>query len=409
MCSRGWRRLRDTWRHVVEPLSPMRDEGMRRRSRLLASLLFSFMMLLAMVLVASATVDLAEPFLSSATMYLSMGLLAVLFGAYVVTRMGFYVAGAAVTVGTLSLAVFGAAIVVVSGWAPRYDPGDVNLLVFLIFPLLFSGMLLSLRQTLVFAVADGVGMLMLPLFFSHISVVDVLGGPLLLFVVVALLVAWTSLHRSQMEEIRRAELARSEERYRSIVEHAHAGILVVDDAYRIGFVNERLCQILGYSREELLGEDFRRFLDAESRELVAGRYRRRQRGDDVPSSYEFNVLTRDGETRRVQIISTMIQDVQGGGPQTMAQVLDITERMQAEREREQAMAEMHRALELEKRFKADAAHFFLNPIAIAKGYMEIAMEDMPDGCRDKIRASCNAVRRVENVIKNIVEKGEIRE
>ena len=403
---RGW--LRDVWRHLVEPAPSMQDAEMHRRSRLLASLLLSILVLLAAVLAASVVVDLAEPFLASHMMYLSVGVLAALLGAYGLTRKGLYGAGAAVTVGTLSLAVFFAAIVVISGWSPRYDPGDVNLLVFLIFPLLFSGMLLSLRQTLVFAVADGVGMLMLPLFFSHISVVDILGGPFLLFVVVALLVAWTSHHRDQLEEIRRAELARSEERYRSIVEHAHAGILIADDAYRLSFVNDRLCQMLGYPREDIMGADFRRFLDAESRALVTDRYRSRQRGEDVPSSYEFNVLTRNGEKRRVQIISTVIEDVQGR-KRTMAQVLDITERKQAEREREQAMAEMHRALELEKRFKADAAHFFLNPIAIAKGYMEIAMEDMPDDCKEKITASRNAIRRVENVIKNIVEKGEIRE
>lgn len=41
--------------------------------------------------------------------------------------------------------------------------------------------------------------------------------------------------------------------------------------------------------------------------------------------------------------------------------------------------------------------------------MELAMEDMPDDCRDTIEASRDAIRRVERVIKNIVERGEIRE
>lgn len=41
--------------------------------------------------------------------------------------------------------------------------------------------------------------------------------------------------------------------------------------------------------------------------------------------------------------------------------------------------------------------------------MEIAMEDMPDDSRNNIRASRDAIKRIETVIKTIDEKGEIHE
>ncbi len=85
------------------------------------------------------------------------------------------------------------------------------------------------------------------------------------------------------------------------------------------------------------------------------------------------------------------------------------QRRQAEEERQKALEEMERALELEKHFKADAAHFFLNPIAIAKGYMELGIEEMPEESEEKIHRARKAIKRVETVIKNIVEKGEIHE
>jgi len=88
---------------------------------------------------------------------------------------------------------------------------------------------------------------------------------------------------------------------------------------------------------------------------------------------------------------------------------DITQRKQAEKERERAMIEMERALKLEKHFKADAAHFFLNPIAIAKGYMDIHMENIDDEEQQHVTAAREAITRIEAVIKNIVEKGEIHE
>ena len=131
-------------------------------------------------------------------------------------------------------------------------------------------------------------------------------------------------------------LHQSEKRYRSIVEYSHVGIFIVDEAYRFVYVNDELCRILGRSRDEIADQDFRRFLDDESRGLVADRYVRRQRGEEVPPRYEFNVVRQDGEKRRVGISSTVIRD-SAGQAETVAQILDITERVQAEEERERLL------------------------------------------------------------------------
>ncbi len=72
-----------------------------------------------------------------------------------------------------------------------------------------------------------------------------------------------------------------------------------------------------------------------------------------------------------------------------------------------AEEEMRRALEEERRFKADTAHYFFNPIAIAKGYLEIAKED--GGDIEKIEKALKAIERIERVVKNVVIRGEIRE
>jgi two-component system cell cycle sensor histidine kinase/response regulator CckA len=131
--------------------------------------------------------------------------------------------------------------------------------------------------------------------------------------------------RKQAEE----RLRESEERYRSIVEYSHDGILIVDESYRFVYVNEVLCRILGRSAKEIIGQDFRKFLDDESRELVSNRYILRQKGVETPPRYEFNVVRKNGEKRRVEISSTVIKD-SANNLKTVAQLLDITERKQAE-------------------------------------------------------------------------------
>jgi PAS domain S-box-containing protein len=131
--------------------------------------------------------------------------------------------------------------------------------------------------------------------------------------------------RKRMEEA----LRESEERFRSIVENSQVGIMILDDAYRFLYVNDEVCRISGYSREEVMGQDFRQFLDEESKQLVAERYIRRQRGEKAPPRYEFNIVNKDGQKRRVEISSSVIRD-SAGAVKTVAQILDITERREAD-------------------------------------------------------------------------------
>jgi len=154
-----------------------------------------------------------------------------------------------------------------------------------------------------------------------------------------------ALHDLEVEEERRRAqeaLHESEAHYRSIVENSHAGVLIVDEAYRFVYVNDQLCRILARDRAEIIGHDFREFLDEESCDLVAERYRRRQRGEDLPTRYEFNVVRKDGEKRRVEISSTVIRTADGN-VRTIAQILDITERTHLQ-QRLDAIDELTRTL-----------------------------------------------------------------
>ncbi len=136
-----------------------------------------------------------------------------------------------------------------------------------------------------------------------------------------------AIDRKQAEDT----LRESEELYRSVVENSHNGIFIVDDRYRFIYTNEEMAKISKYTRKEIIGKDFREFLDKKSIHLVADRYKRRQKGEKIPSRYEFNIVRKDGEKRRVEISSTVIKN-SAGKMQTVAQILDITERKEIEEE-----------------------------------------------------------------------------
>ncbi|MEJ2250705.1 MAG: PAS domain-containing sensor histidine kinase [Candidatus Lokiarchaeota archaeon] len=109
-----------------------------------------------------------------------------------------------------------------------------------------------------------------------------------------------------------------------MVENSMEGIFIVDDSYKFVYANRELSRILGYPLEEIINNDFRNFLDEESLNKVVGRYKKRQRGERVVPRYEFNIIKKSGEKRRLEMISTATRELRGG-VKTIAQVLDITE------------------------------------------------------------------------------------
>jgi PAS domain S-box-containing protein len=154
----------------------------------------------------------------------------------------------------------------------------------------------------------------------------------------------------------------TEQMFRAIVENSHAGIFTVDDAFHITYANDMVSQLLLRSNEEIIGHDFREFLDEESQKLVAERYVRRQMGENVPPRYEFNIVQKDGHKRRVEISSTIFRSV-SGSLRTVGQVLDITERKQAEEELHKAHEELESRVEIRTSELSEANRLLQNEIA----------------------------------------------
>jgi len=134
--------------------------------------------------------------------------------------------------------------------------------------------------------------------------------------------------RKQAEEA----LRESEDRFRSVVENSHDSILIVDDNFRIIYVNDEVERLSGYSKQEMIGQDFRKFLAECSVPLVQDRYVRRLRGEGVPAQYEFKTLRKNGEIGDVEIKTSYIVD-RHGKMRIIAQLLDVTERKRIEEER----------------------------------------------------------------------------
>jgi PAS domain S-box-containing protein len=124
------------------------------------------------------------------------------------------------------------------------------------------------------------------------------------------------------------KLSEKDNRYKTIVSNSYEGIAIIDDAFQFDYINNQLELITGYSSEELIGSDFRNILTPESAVIVGQRYKDRQTGKDVPQKYTFQVKHKNGDIRTVEIHSSIVYSIEGT-PQTIAQILDITDREKA--------------------------------------------------------------------------------
>jgi PAS domain S-box-containing protein len=127
-------------------------------------------------------------------------------------------------------------------------------------------------------------------------------------------------------------LKEREKFFRSVVESSHDAILIIDDNFRIIYANDEAARLGGYSKEKMVGRDFRKNLAKDSRAMVEKRYLRCQREQRTQSQCEFWVTRRDGEKINVEAKCTIFKD-QHGNVRTIAHLREITERTEMENER----------------------------------------------------------------------------
>ncbi|MFB6298225.1 MAG: PAS domain S-box protein [Salinirussus sp.] len=127
---------------------------------------------------------------------------------------------------------------------------------------------------------------------------------------------------------RERRLAEERERYSTLVEQGSDGVAVVRDGEYV-FVNERLAEITGYDREELVGRPVEAPFTPEYRDVVRERHQRRVSGETPPSQYDVGIETVDGEELTVELAVSRI--THEGEPAVMANFRDVTDRKRRER------------------------------------------------------------------------------
>jgi PAS domain S-box-containing protein len=193
------------------------------------------------------------------------------------------------------------------------------------------------------------------------------------------------------------ENVRSEERYRAFVESALDGVVVIGVDGRLIYANERLAELLGFGREELIGTDCRDFLDEESYEVLFGERALRD-GGNGSSRGEIGIFRKDGGRREVEVSFTSILDSQGNG-NTVVFLKDVTEKKKMEEQLLQA--EKLRAV---GEMASGVAHDFNNALTIILGSTQLLLLNPQDEeSRETLRTIERAAKGSSYTVRRLLD------
>ncbi|MDP7622100.1 MAG: PAS domain-containing protein, partial [SAR324 cluster bacterium] len=93
-------------------------------------------------------------------------------------------------------------------------------------------------------------------------------------------------------------LQESEERFRRMADNIQDGLTIVEN-HKTVYVNERMCEISGYEKEDLLSQGSMGMLTPESRKEFQNIFDTFQRTGIIPKESEYEIVRKDGMRRNI--------------------------------------------------------------------------------------------------------------
>jgi PAS domain S-box-containing protein len=222
-----------------------------------------------------------------------------------------------------------------------------------------------------------------------------LGAVSLILAVGAMIILWWRRQQSEFYRERyEAEIERraveerasqaaheSESRFRTIFEQAAVGMAQSSLDGRFIRLNQRFCEIMGYSRQELLHLTYREITHPDDLARDEQRVAQLLRGELSRYAVEKRYLRKDGGVVWANLTLSLLYSASGDPVHFVVVVEDITGQKRAEEERRNLERQLLQAQKMESvgRLAGGVAHDFNNHLTVIDGYCAMLLDEMgPD-------------------------------
>jgi PAS domain S-box-containing protein len=196
----------------------------------------------------------------------------------------------------------------------------------------------------------------------------------------------------------------SEGRYRDILESVEDGYYEVDIAGNFTFFNDSMCQILGYSKEEMMGMNNRQYTDQKNAKKLYQAFNKVFRTEQSAKGCEWEIIKKDGTKRDVDASVSLIKDISGNRIGFRGIVRDITERKQVEKEMAALQEQLRQSQKIEAigQLAGGIAHDFNNSLTLIKTCSQLALMDLKAG--DPLRGTFEMIDKATQQSANLTRQ-----
>ncbi|WP_445476372.1 hybrid sensor histidine kinase/response regulator [Methanococcoides methylutens] len=201
------------------------------------------------------------------------------------------------------------------------------------------------------------------------------------------------------------ELVKERDRVQRYIDLAGSIIGVVDRDFKVTLVNQKACDVLGYSKEEVLGQNwFDVFVPEYIRDDIKKGYLGVINGTIVPPEFsEKPIITKNKEEKWVLWHDVVLRDDDMNIVGTISSGDDITERKLAENAMEEANKELKLLDNIKDQFLTNLNYELRTPLISIKGFCELLIEEKLGTVNDSQKNALDAVLRNSERLRHLID------
>ena len=215
--------------------------------------------------------------------------------------------------------------------------------------------------------------------------------------------------RKQAEE----EIRKLSQYQESIIDSANIWLDVLDEKANVVIWNKAAEEISGYTHEEVVGhgkiwewlypdEAYRKEITEKAAAIIMG---------DAVEDLETTIRRKDGQIRIISWHSRNLTDEKGAPIGSIALGRDITERKQAEGEREQLLKELEAKNTEMERFTYTVSHDLRSPLITIRGFTDMVQTDLAQNelekAKDNLKYIDKAATKMEKLLSDTLKLSRI--
>ena len=167
--------------------------------------------------------------------------------------------------------------------------------------------------------------------------------------------------------------------YYQIMESIEEGYFEADLGGHITFCNQALLRMSGYSREELIGKNFREFSSPRTARALQATFGRVYKTGQNADLSNYEVFHKNGHTLTVEFAAALIRDQQGQAAGFRGILRDVSEQIKAFEKQKRFQSQLYQARKMEAlgTLAGGLAHGFNNVLMAIQGNLSLMRMNLP--------------------------------